>query len=208
MAIQEDILQYKPMQVLHDLIKDNVKDINAIRASQIDYKKQRWIFGETPEAKDKNYPRIALLEGNITFEEWGAGQYYCSDVQGTGINRQVLSDSYAVVATFPVTVGVFSLKDQRHEIELSNGERHTVQNGRQIDYLSSKIASVILSNREKFIEKNLDIRVVSMPRAYKDNEWSWATNVECEIDVIFIIKIQNYNEADLIKQIDLTVTAV
>ncbi len=206
-AVQDDILQYKPMQVLHDLINDNIQDINAIRASQISFKARRWIFGELPESNDKNYPRVALLEGNITFQEWGAGQYYCSEVQGTGINKQVLRDHFAVVATFPITIGVFVKKDQRHEIEFSNGERHTVQNGKQVDYLSSKIAGLLHSNRDKFIEKNLDIRILSMPRSYQNNNWSWATNIECEIDVVFIIKTQNYSEAELIKQIDLTITA-
>ena len=172
-------LSFAPMQQLYNLISTNVTDINLIRAAKPTAKEKQWIYPSTPEANDENYPRIAIMNQDVKFEEYGAGQF-------SGYERNLSGDVehivFTKVAVLPITIGVFCKRKQRHSVTYYDGTTHTIQNTKQSDFLGEKIAKFLEMYRQQyFIPNNMDIKIIGMSRSYDDNDFLIAKNIDCEI---------------------------
>jgi len=107
--VTETNIYFDPLRLLKSVIETNVLDINAIRRARSDESKREWIFPTTPDADDENYPRLALVQGQMTQEEFGAGRIIC---RVRDANGDIRSEMFGTIATVPITVGVFVKKKQ------------------------------------------------------------------------------------------------
>ncbi len=199
-------LSFQPMQQLYNLISDKVTDINAIRRAKPTARERQWIYPTTPEANDENYPRIAIINENVRFEEYGSGRWIGYERNNVNEVEHIV---FGKVAILPITIGVFVKKRQRHEVEYYDGTTHVVQNTKQSDYLGEKIAKMIEMWREVyFIPYNMDITITGITRSYDDSEYLIAKNIEAEIVMLDEWEIDLTDPdstADVIKNIDLTI---
>jgi len=196
-------LSFQPMQQLYNLINEKVIDINADRRNQTDPRKRQWIFPSYPEANDENYPRVALINENIRFEEYGSGRIveYEKDILG---NTDAML--FSKVATLPITIGVFVKKKQRHEVSYYDASVHTIQNTKQADFLGEEIEKAIEIWRELyFIPYNMDIKITGISRTYDDNDFLIAKNIDIEITMMDEWELNFQDPScpyDLIRQIN------
>lgn len=170
---------FMPMQALYDLINTKVQDINSVRASKPTSKEKRWIYAQEPREKDAMYPRIALLNGNIDYEEYGAGTYISTQKDILGNTEKIF---YGKVAKLPITISLFVKKMQMHTVTNYNNTTSNLKNGKQADFLGEKIAKYLEMYRsEYFIANNMDIKVTRITRSFDDNDFLIAKNIYCEI---------------------------
>jgi hypothetical protein len=193
---------FKPMQFLYDTINSGISDPNQERANQVDPQSRQWIFPTTPEAIDENYPRVALIAGNMRFEEYGAGRFIETVTDQSG-NWQ--SETRGVIAVLPVTIGVFVKKKQFFRVEDIDGSISTMQNTKLSDYIGYRIANLMVTARNAAIAKNMELKVSNITSSYEDNEFLYAKNVEIEL-MMFMAAETKFGDAGLIKHIDLSVT--
>lgn len=196
--IEQKNIFFEPMQELYSLIDDNINDINEERASRPTAKERQWIYPTTPEANDENYPRIALIPETVRFEEYGAGRYLQTDYTSTG---DVKRDKYGRLAIVPMTIGVFCKKGQKHNAVYFDGTVHTIQNSKQSDFLGYLVANMIEKNRENFIKKNMDIKIINISTSYEDNDYLWAKSISIEIEVWDVWQTE-YSDGELIRVIN------
>ena len=171
-------LSFAPMQQLYNLISERVTDINAARSAKSTSRERQWIYPSTPESNDENYPRVAIINEQVRFEEYGAGQYSHME-RSLGQAEHMV---FTKVAIMPVTLTVFVKRKQRHEVSYYDGTTHTIQNTKQSDFLGEKIAKFLEMYRQQyFIPNNMDIKIIGMSRSYDDNDFLIAKNIDCEI---------------------------
>lgn len=199
-------LSFAPMQQLYNLISNSVTDINSARLAKSTARERQWIYPSTPESNDENYPRIAIINEDIRFEEYGSGQF-------SGYEKNISGDVehmvFTKVAILPVTIGVFVKRKQRHAVPYYDGTNHTIQNTKQSDYLGEKIAKYIEMLRSQyFIPYNMDIKVTGVTRSYDDNDFLIAKNINAEIVMMDEWEIDLTDPAstiDVIKNINLNI---
>lgn len=172
-------VSFKPMQAIYDLINTEVQDINSVRSAKATPAERQWIWPETPEKNDENYPRVAVVNSTIRFEEYGAGQHLEIERDISGNAEHIVS---AKVAILPVTIGVFVKRNQSHSATFYDGSAHTIRNSKQADFLGEKIAKYLEMLRSQyFIPLDMDIRITSVSRSYDDNDFLIAKNINAEI---------------------------
>jgi len=173
-------LNFAPMQVLYNLINEKVQDINATRRSKPTPSQRQYVFPTFPEANDENYPRIALVNENVRFSEYGSGRFLKYIKSGGKVEHIV----FAKVATLPLTISIFVKKKQKHAVTLYDGSTIIVQNSKQADYLGDMIEKCIEMYREEyFIPNNMDIRILGVSRTYDDGDFLLVKNIDCEIEM-------------------------
>lgn len=171
---------FDPLQVLYDLINANVEDPNSERLSRPTEKDRKWIFPTFPEANDENYPRIAIVHGSITFDEWTPFQFDNFVTNPDGI---VTKEVFSNLVTIPVTIGVFTKKTRFKPFEVADydGTKRWVGNSALVAYLMDRVQKAIHANRNLFIEKDMDIYIVNMEGVYEDLDFLWAGSINVEI---------------------------
>jgi len=173
-------LNFQPMQVLYNLITQKIADINSARAAKPTSKERQWVFPTFPESNDENYPRVALINDNVRFVEYGSARYISSD----RVLGNVTKIREGVIATLPLTIGVFVKKRQRHTATLWDGTSQSVQNSKQADFIGDLVAKIVnMYHEQYFIPENMDIKVVGVSKTYDDNDFLLAKNIECEIEM-------------------------
>jgi hypothetical protein len=194
---------FKPMQFLYDLLSTNIPDPNQDRSSQVNPKARQWLFPEVPEANDENYPRIAIIPGQVTLQEYGAGRYIETVTDGNG---DWVSETRGVIASIPVTIGVFVKKKQVHNVEELDGAIVAMQNKKLADYLAYEVLRVLVGKRPSFIKENMDVQEITATEAYEDNQFLYAADVTFTL-VEWLAIEERFDPASLIRQIDLTIDA-
>jgi hypothetical protein len=194
------------MQQVYSLINTEVEDINADRRSQSTPRKRQWIYPSTPNSDDENYPRIAILNDQIDFQEYGSGQYI-ETVRSAGQVQQIV---YGRIAILPVQISVFVKKKQRHQVTLFDGSAKVLQGKMQADFIGDKIAKFLeMYNQTYFIPNNMEIRVTSIGGTYNNNKFSYAKDIQAEI-VMMDEWEEDFTDPGytdgFIQQIDLNVT--
>jgi len=175
-------LSFEPMQQLYNLISEKVADINAVRSAKPTAKERQWIYPSTPESNDENYPRVALVNENVRFEEYGGGQYSHTESDISGNAQHFVMTKVAIL---PITIAVFVKRKQRHQVTYYNGATHTIQNSKQSDFLGDKIEKHIEMYRTQyFIPNNMDIKIIGMSGTYDDNDFLVAKNIDVEITMM------------------------
>lgn len=177
--LKQQNVYFEPLQVLFDVINSHVPDPYQERATRPTAREKRWIFPNTPEANDENYPRIALLHGNLTFEEWTAGQFLESQKNvGGGI-----SEVNTNLAVLPIVVGVFAKKTSHRGLDVTDydGTERYVENSMLVTHLLDKIQKEIHAHRTDFIDKDMEISILNMDGPYEDNDFLWAGNINMEV---------------------------
>ncbi len=171
---------FDPLQVVYDIISQNVLDPNPDRRERTSEGERKWIFPTTPEANDENYPRIAIIHGRVSFEEWTAGQFLEYEIDKP---QKLVRAINTTIARIPVTVAVFCKKTRHKALEVVdyNGDKRYVENSAQAAWLVDKIQHELLKNRIKFIEKDIDIVVKDAEASYEDNDFLWAGDIACEL---------------------------
>jgi len=132
-------VSFTPMQTLFDLIDTEVADINVERAAKVTARGRQWVYPSTPEKIDEKYPRVAILNDNIRFEEYGTGQFLELE-KVAGVTERMV---FAKVAIIPVTIAVFVKRNQRHTVTYYDGVSHEIQNTKQADFIGDKIAKFL-----------------------------------------------------------------
>ena len=199
-------LSFEPMQVLYNLINTNIQDINADRIAT----SGQWIFPTVPESNDENYPRVALINRNIRFEEYGAGRFIEYERNATTGDAEHMV--FGKVAILPITIAVFVKKKQRHEVEYYDGTTHPLTNTKQADYLGEKIEKYLEMLRETyFIPQKMDIKILGMSRSYADNDFLIGKNIDIELSLFdaweYDFTDAGYNEG-IIHNINLTINII
>lgn len=177
---KERNVYFDPLQIVYDVIRSNVLDPNPERRERSSEDERRWIFPTTPESNDENYPRIAIIHGRATVEEWTAGQFveYIKD-PAQKLVREVNSN----IVRIPVTIGVFTKKTRHKSFEVTDydGTKRYVENSAQVVWLLDRIQNALHRNRRAFIDKDTDIEIKDMEGAYEDNDFLWAGDIQMDI---------------------------
>jgi len=169
---------FAPMQALYNLISQKVADINPVRAAKPTARERQWIYPSTPEANDESYPRVAILCGAASYSDYGPGNF----VRNEKIAGNVVRIIYGRVITLPVTVTVFTKRNQSHVVTLYDGSTVAMQNTKQTDFMGDKVAKLLETYRSAyFIVSNMDIRVNSVSQAYEDNNFLHAKTISATI---------------------------
>ena len=197
---QENVF-FKPMQFLYELLNANVKDVNEARSTAPDPHDRQWIFPDVPEANDENYPRIALVPGTITIEEYGAGRYI--ETVTDDLTGAWKSETRGVIASIPMTIGIFVKKKQRFSVDLLNGNTTIMQNTKLSDYIGYQIIELLIKKRSEFITKQMDLSDISSSQSYEDGQFWYAKEVTFTMNLWMAIQ-EYFDPASLIAQIDLT----
>ena len=200
-------LSFGPLQQIYNLINEQVQDINGVRSSETDLKKRQWIYAAFPESDDENYPRVAIINDDIRFEEYGDGQFVSYDKDNSG---NVTHINYGKVAIMPISITVFVKKRQQHSVTYYDGSVNNIQNGKQADFIGEKIAKFLeVYESQYFIPYNMNIEVKSVSKSYDDNDFLIAKTIECEVVLmdswIDDLTSQDANEKT-IREIDENVT--
>jgi hypothetical protein len=201
MSYEENEVYFDPLQVLYDVLNQSIPDINEVRRELSSERERRWIFPTLPEENDNNYPRIALVAGQIQSEEFGGGRIV-SEVRQ--LNNTMTSEVYGTVMTLPITIAAFTRKETEHEVVFADKSTRTLRNRAQAAWLGGRIAKELERNRDKFLEKDIDIFVKRVSGAYEDNNFLWASNVEIELVFKNLWNVDIRNE-DVIQEISLSV---
>jgi len=192
---------FKPMQFLYDLIHNNIQDVNFSRRTSTNLKDHQWIFPEIPEANDELYPRIALIPGNITFEEYGAGRFIETV---TDENDDWISETRGVIAVLPITIGIFVKKKQVHAVELLDNSVQDMQNKKLSDYMGYQLVQLMISKRNNFISQNMEPFDVTSSESYEDGQFWYAKEVNLVLKM-WMASSELFNPDDLIRHINLTI---
>lgn len=203
-TVEVENVFFKPMQFLHDLINSNVADVNFARRTSSNPKDHQWIFPEIPEANDEMYPRIALIPGNLTFEEYGAGRFIETV---TDVNNDWIGETRGVIAVLPVTIGIFVKKKQVHSVTLLNNSVQDMQNKKLSDFMGYQLVQLMTTKRNDFIEKNMEPFDVNSSESYEDGQFWYAKEVTLTIKM-WMASQEKFDADRLIRQIDLSVTLV
>lgn len=201
-TVYEENVFFKPMQFLYGFIQSQVPDPNAARAALPTPKERQWIFPNTPEANDEFYPRVAIIPGSVSVQEYGAGRYIETV---TDSNGDWVSETRGVIANVPVTIGVFVKKKQTHTVD-DFGVLSAMQNTKLSDYLAYQFLRALIAGRSEFIAQNMDFaEEPQVTDTYEDNEFLYATEVTFTLRTWLAIEEQ-FSPADLIRQISLDFT--
>lgn len=201
-------LSFKPMQAIYNLISEKITDINAVRRALPTSRERQWIYPSFPDANDEKYPRIAILNNNARFSEYGSGQFVDYE---RGVTNKVEHMVFAKVATIPITIAIFVKKRQMHSVDYYNGTAHSIKNTKQADFIGEKIAKFLeMFRTEYFIPFNMDLKVLGVTASYDDNSFLIGKNIEAEIVMLDEWEVDMTDltaTARPIENIDMTITA-
>ena len=200
--IQEtNTIFYRPLQELFNVINDNVPDINSTRASKTDARGKQWIFPTLPAAIDQNYPRIAIISDDVTFEEYGAGDFIETIKDGSG---NVIREIFGNLATIPITITAFVRRNRPEQITNYDGSNETAQNEKVASWLIDRVQKTIFQNQDFLKAKDLRTRVLSISSSYNDSEYLIGKNLDIEIEIPNVFT-EEVDGNSIIKKIDFTV---
>lgn len=171
---------FDPLQLIYDVLNQNIKDPNTVRASLPTEGQRRWIFPSYPEANDENYPRIAVLFGTPRHNYWTPYNFYDWGTDPSGnINREVFSN----LITLPVMIGVFTKKTRHKPLEVVDydGTRRWVENSAQVAFLLNQVQKEIFRHRDRFIAKEMDFTMTGIEAVYEDSDFLWAGHINLEL---------------------------
>lgn len=169
-------ISFQAMQLLYNFINTYIPDINADRLAV----SGQWVYPTVPEAPNELYPRIALLNRTVTYEEYGAGRYM--DTERNASTGQAEHMVFGKIAIVPITIAVFVKRKQMHEVTYVDETTHTVRNSKQSDYLGELISkSLEMYKNDYFIPNKVDFRNLKTSRSYDDNDYLIAKNIDLEL---------------------------
>jgi len=173
-------IYFEALQVLYDVLNQNIADPNSIRASKDTAREKQWIFPTFPEANDEWYPRLAIIHGQIRFEDWTPNRFWGWTTDSSG---NVTGEAYSNFAILPIRVGAFTKKTRHKGLEVQdwNQEKRFVENSAQVAWLLDRIQKTLLMNREKFTEKGMDFDILTVEGIYEDLDFLWAGSVNIEV---------------------------
>jgi len=194
-------VNFRPLEILHKVIFDNVRDPNVVRSSKPTPRERNWIFPDTPEANDENYPRIAIIQGKPRIEEWTAGQHLKDEID---TSKKLVREINSNLITIPVTIGIFTKKTKHQALEVDeyDGTKRFVENKAQVAYLLDRIQKEIHIHRIDFINEDIDMKILDIEGAYEDNDFLWAGHISMEI---WMDNIWTRDIDKIINNIDLTI---
>ena len=162
-----------PFQLLYTKLDEILKlipDINSVRAARTTSASRQYIFPYYPEKNDEDYPRLRLRFANPTVTEYGAGQIV-QEVENTAGN--VIKTQYGQYLIFDVSIGIFTKKDQIHNVTTSSGSLKPMRNQLLGDTLMYQYFDILRKNRDKFIVYSQKRRalVKNAEGSYDLEEW-------------------------------------
>ena len=189
--------------ILESVIKTNVQDVNETRRVLPTAREKQWIFPTTPEDEIGYYPRIAIVLNNITYDEFGAGQFagYQTATDGS------VSDLKMNYAVLSMTIGIFTKKKERFSVILPGDTTAKSITGTLLNsYLLGEIVNKINSKRDTFISNNsIDIIITNVNQTYNDSEVLFASDISIKL-IMPNVWGKVYTTGELIAKINKTYT--
>lgn len=173
-------IYFEALQVVYDILNQNIADPNSIRASKDTAREKQWIFPTYPEANDEWYPRLAIIHGQMRFEEWTPFRFYDWVTDDLG---NITGEAFSNFVILPIRIGAFTKKTRHKSLEVQdwNQEKRFVENSAQVAWLLDRIQKTLLMHRDKFIEKGMDFDILTVEGIYEDLDFLWAGSVNIEV---------------------------
>ena len=185
--------------ILSELIFE-ITDINTNRANRPNIKARQWIFPMYPEARDEDFPRVALKWTSETSTPYGADFF----IEQQKTDGNVVKDIKGVRMNIPIEIVVFVKKGQKHDCVMFDGSIRKMQDTAQCDYVKFNIKKKILTCLNRLVIKHFSLNSdINVSTSYEDNDYLFAARITFDIVTPDIWEI-NYTDGDIIKKINVT----
>lgn len=190
--------------ILESVIRTNVQDVNETRRVLPTARDKQWIYPQTPEEELQHYPICAIILNDISYNEFGANQFYGYQTNSVSGEVTDLKMNYAILN---LTVGIFTKKKDKFMVTLPNDTTERLIGGTLLNaYLTGKIIKAIQDKRDSFILEGIeDLVITRTDMNYVDNEILFASNINLTV-VIPNIWGKVYTTGELIDEINKTYT--
>jgi hypothetical protein len=202
--IQSDNPLHKLYSVITEIV-DTVADVNYERANLSEKEARQWWFPNYPEKVDENYPRGSIEFGTASLEEFGSAQYV-QEVKDN--NGNVVKEQYGEYIVIPVTLHVHIKKDQRHEVILYDGTKHSIKNQKLGDFMAFLVNQSLRKNKRMLIDKGFDLQgKPTITPTYDDNHFLFSADVSFNV-VALSVWDENYDLGSIINTINTAIQAI